>query len=107
MHQPHRTPPGFVGSWSHGGSLQNARVAVVLTIAPVLLAGCATLDHATGEYWVSYPPGTIVDYQLGGAYPPPPVAVGGVARDSTDRPAPGLYNICYADSCSPGVTACH
>ena len=79
-----------------GGLLKNAMATVVLTIASVLLAGCATLDRTTGQGWSSYPPGTIVDYQLGAAYPPP-AGVGGVARDSTDRPAPGLYNICYVN----------
>ena len=43
------------------------------------------------------PPGAVVaDYQLGGAYPPVP-GVTVVVRDSTDQPAPGLYNICYVN----------
>lgn len=37
------------------------------------------------------------DYQLGGAYPPPP-GVQIVSRDHTDNPAPGLYNICYVNA---------
>ena len=76
--------------------MRTVGVAVVLTIAPLLFAGCAELDHATDLEWSSYPLGTIVDYQLGGAYPPP-AGVSGVARDSTDRPAPGLYNIFYVN----------
>ncbi len=37
------------------------------------------------------------DYQLGGAYPPPPgTAI--VARDSTDPPAPGTFSICYLNA---------
>ncbi|MEO6470954.1 MAG: endo alpha-1,4 polygalactosaminidase [Aeromicrobium sp.] len=37
------------------------------------------------------------DYQLGGAYAPRNgVAV--VTRDRTDKPAPGLYNICYVNA---------
>ncbi len=37
-----------------------------------------------------------LDYQLGGAYAPPRgVAI--VSRDRTERPAPGLYNICYVN----------
>lgn len=36
----------------------------------------------------------VVDYQLGGAYPPP-AGVTVVVRDSTGDPVPGLYNICY------------
>ncbi|MCU0298099.1 MAG: endo alpha-1,4 polygalactosaminidase [Candidatus Nanopelagicales bacterium] len=34
------------------------------------------------------------DYQLGGAYAPPP-GVGVVARDWRESPAPGTYGICY------------
>jgi hypothetical protein len=37
-----------------------------------------------------------LDYQLGGAYPPPaPVAI--VSRDRLEKPTPGLYNICYVN----------
>ena len=36
------------------------------------------------------------DYQLGGAYPPPD-GVNVVARDSTEDPVPGLFNICYVN----------
>ncbi|MCU0828389.1 MAG: endo alpha-1,4 polygalactosaminidase [Tabrizicola sp.] len=42
------------------------------------------------------PAGALADYQLGGAYPPPP-GVTVVVRDATDQPAPGLYNICYVN----------
>lgn len=35
-----------------------------------------------------------LDYQLGGAYPPP-AGVEIVSRDRNDPPAAGLYNICY------------
>jgi hypothetical protein len=37
-----------------------------------------------------------LDYQLGGAYPPP-AGVAIVSRDRTAAPAPGLYNICYVN----------
>jgi hypothetical protein len=37
-----------------------------------------------------------LDYQLGGAYPPPD-AVNVVSRDRTEAPAPGLYNLCYVN----------
>ena len=43
---------------------------------------------------IQLPPVGVADYQLGGAYPPA-ADVQVVARDSTDKPAPGLYNICY------------
>lgn len=42
------------------------------------------------------PPGAVADYQLGGGYPPAP-GVTVVVRDSTDTPAPGLFNICYVN----------
>ncbi|MBL9015855.1 MAG: endo alpha-1,4 polygalactosaminidase [Myxococcales bacterium] len=37
-----------------------------------------------------------IDYQLGGAYPPP-AGVKIVSRDRTESPAAGLYNICYVN----------
>ena len=37
-----------------------------------------------------------LDYQLGGAYPPP-AAAGIVARDREALPAPGRYNVCYVN----------
>ncbi|MEU9994142.1 endo alpha-1,4 polygalactosaminidase [Streptomyces sp. NPDC050848] len=37
------------------------------------------------------------DYQIGGAYPPPP-GVGAVSRDRTAEPTDGLYNICYVNT---------
>lgn len=46
----------------------------------------------------------IVDYQLGGGYPPSP-EVTIVVRDSTDKLVPGLFNICYVNGfqTQPGV----
>jgi hypothetical protein len=37
-----------------------------------------------------------LDYQLGGAYPPP-TGVTIVARDRSAMPVPGIYNICYVN----------
>ncbi len=37
-----------------------------------------------------------LDYQLGGAYPPP-AGVTIVARDRTAAPAPGVYSVCYVN----------
>jgi hypothetical protein len=37
------------------------------------------------------------DYQIGGAYAPP-AEVGAVSRDRGDRPAEGLYNVCYVNA---------
>ncbi len=42
------------------------------------------------------PPNAAFDYQLGGAYPPP-AGVTVVSRDRTEKPAPGLFNICYVN----------
>ncbi|MBW5421115.1 hypothetical protein GKQ77_05975 [Streptomyces sp. BG9H] len=46
------------------------------------------------------------DYQLGGAYPPPP-KVRAVSRDRGADPAPGRYNICYVNAfqAQPGKDA--
>ena len=52
---------------------------------------------ASAKKAITLPPTTgYADYQLGGAYP---VAsdITIVARDSTDRPAPGRYSICYVN----------
>jgi hypothetical protein len=53
--------------------------------APVAAASIA-LPPTTGAF----------DYQLGGSYPPPP-GVTIVARDSTAKPASGIYSICYVN----------
>jgi hypothetical protein len=42
------------------------------------------------------PTGAALDYQLGGAYEPPS-GVKIVSRDRKEKPAPGLYNICYVN----------
>lgn len=42
------------------------------------------------------PPGAVADYQLGRGYSPPE-GVTVVVRDSTDRPEPRLFNICYVN----------
>ncbi|WKX69294.1 endo alpha-1,4 polygalactosaminidase [Streptomyces sp. XD-27] len=41
--------------------------------------------------------GVAFDYQIGGAYAPPP-GVRAVSRDRAAKPAPGLYNICYVNA---------
>jgi hypothetical protein len=50
-------------------------------------AGAVTLPPANGAF----------DYQLGGAYPPPPGSRI-VTRDRTESPAPGVYSICYVNA---------
>ncbi|WP_147795121.1 endo alpha-1,4 polygalactosaminidase [Cellulomonas sp. Y8] len=42
------------------------------------------------------PAGVVVDYQLAGGYPAPD-GVGGVVRDVTDEPEPGLWSACYVN----------
>jgi hypothetical protein len=69
------------------------------------IAGCAqavdsealpspTATTGLSRIQAPFPTSGLVDYQLGGAYPPP-VGTSIVARDSTDSPAPGVYSICY------------
>jgi hypothetical protein len=77
-----------------------------LVVIVLALAGCAAqpavapigTTPAAGPSDVTvgpmFPAGAIVDYQLGGAYPPP-AGVTVVERDNEDEPADGLYTICY------------
>lgn len=63
-----------------------------LACLAVLLAGCAPAAADT----VRLPPDHGgFDYQLGGATDVPGLTV--VARDATDRPLPGAYNVCYVN----------
>ena len=69
------------------------RVPALALLIAVLLAGCTAVPDAD----IPLPPaGAGFDYQLGGGYPVPP-SVTVVARDSTDAPADGVYNICYVN----------
>jgi len=56
----------------------------------------AAAGDGTAGSLVLPPPNGAVDYQLGGAYPPP-VGVTIVSRDRRASPAAGLYNICYVN----------
>lgn len=57
--------------------------------------GDGAIDAAPGS--VVLPPADApLDYQLGGAYPPP-AGVRIVSRDRTAAPAAGLYNLCYVN----------
>ncbi|MEI6622524.1 MAG: endo alpha-1,4 polygalactosaminidase [Actinomycetes bacterium] len=59
----------------------------------VLLAGiCPSVAAATT--FAPPPDNAQFDYQLGGGYPPP-AGTAVVARDRTEAPVAGLYNICY------------
>ncbi len=67
-------------------------------VIALVLSGCAATSSATPTTpFAVFPVGADVDYQLGGAYPPPP-SVTVVTRDSLDDPAPGLYSICYVNA---------
>jgi hypothetical protein len=60
-------------------------------VAVLALAGCAA-----GGSISALPTGVGFDYQLGGDYAPQP-GVKILTRDSTSKPASGLYNICYVN----------
>jgi len=61
-----------------------------LLLPLVLLGGCAAAPAAPAPP----PADAVIDYQLGGPYDPAD-GVGGVVRDATAPPAPGLYSVCY------------
>ena len=73
--------------------------AAAAAVAILLLAGCSAPTSGAGggdttQRVVLPPAGGVIDYQLSEGYDPAP-RVAGVARDSGDAPAPGLYSICY------------
>jgi len=81
-----------------GGPWRTA-VAVWLGICAVVVAGCSPdpVSVVPADAAVPLPDGrTGFDYQLGGAYTPPP-GVTIVERDRLDRPAAAGYNICYVN----------
>ncbi|MCW2696265.1 MAG: uncharacterized protein JWR62_1350 [Modestobacter sp.] len=74
-----------------------ARGAVgAVALLTALLTGCATGVPPTSGLG-GLPPGSRIDYQLGGAHPPA-AGVAGVVRDRTDGPAPGLWSACYVNA---------
>jgi hypothetical protein len=78
---------------SHRQISRATSAALVIFALAAALVGCAA-PRAHGI--LPLPTDVKVDYQLGGSYPPP-AGVQIVTRDSTSRPAPGLYNICYVN----------
>ena len=67
-------------------------IAVVSVVSLLSVAALAVVRT------VPLPPlGGKFDYQLGGSYPPPE-GTENVARDRTDKPASGVYNICYINA---------
>ncbi|WP_369070222.1 endo alpha-1,4 polygalactosaminidase [Kineococcus terrestris] len=101
-------------SHGRGGRRRALRAAASALVAGALLAATAVpslaaptgstrstaLTGPTGsaERSVLLPPleGT-ADYQIGGAYPPA-AGVSVVVRDRAERPAPGVYSVCYVNA---------
>lgn len=69
-----------------------AAAAVLTALFGCASAGSVPVVSADGIH--ELPTGVKFDYQLGGSYTPP-AGVEIVTRDSTSKPAVGLYNICY------------
>lgn len=74
-------------------------MVVRLVLALLLLVGCSSAASADGSApSVTLPPlAGVVDYQLGGAYTPAS-DVQVVTRDRTEKPAPGVYDVCYVNA---------
>jgi hypothetical protein len=72
------------------------RLSLIATgaLAVLALVGCSAAARVDAAPVTPLPVGGIADYQLGGGYAPP-AGVTIVTRDSTDKPAAGLYSICY------------
>jgi hypothetical protein len=67
-----------------------------LALVAVLVAAVSCAAPPVPHRKVAFPVNAVVDYQLGGAYPPPD-GVTLVVRDSTAEPADGYYNVCYVN----------
>lgn len=74
----------------------DAGLPVVDAGSPVMDAGAAARDAGSPSPFLLPTPNAGFDYQLGGAYTPPS-GVRIVSRDRTERPAAGIYNICYVN----------
>ncbi|MFJ5214293.1 endo alpha-1,4 polygalactosaminidase [Streptomyces sp. NPDC088354] len=76
------------------------RAAALLTALALAAAaaGCGTVPRPSRGAPVTPPAaGARFDYQIGGGYPPAK-GVRVVSRDRTDRPAPGVYSVCYVNA---------
>lgn len=102
--------PGRRRAAAAGLGLVCAGLAALVVADPAQAAGPAAAGPATAQppaspptagqapTAITLPPANaVVDYQIGGAYPPAP-AVGIVDRDHTESPAAGLYNVCYVNA---------
>ena len=84
----------------HRSPAARSRPAVALVLAALAIAALPACGSSAGEGppQVKLPPkGADWDYQIGGAYPPPK-GVEIVARDRADKPARGVYNVCYVNA---------
>ncbi|WP_306319498.1 MULTISPECIES: endo alpha-1,4 polygalactosaminidase [unclassified Streptomyces] len=80
------------------GSRRLSALVLCLTAAFALSACAGSPGPAADSPRVQRPtPDAEFDYQIGGAYKPPP-GVRAVARDRGDSPARGLYNVCYVNA---------
>lgn len=80
--------------------------ALAVAAVLALTVGCAPGASGTETTKIDLPPTTGgFDYQLGGSYTPPG-GVTVVTRDSTSKPAKGVYSICYVNGfqTQPGVS---
>lgn len=69
----------------------------VLLLVATLGCGSSTDPEVDAPANLALPPlNAPLDYQLGGAYPPPS-GVGIVSRDRQAAPASGIYNLCYVN----------
>ncbi|ARC58085.1 hypothetical protein AS850_13460 [Frondihabitans sp. 762G35] len=82
----------------HWSAAVAAVVALTLAAAGCTATAATTTTPSTpSARAVTLPPTTgAADYQLGGAYAPPS-GVTVVTRDSTEKPARGIYSICYVN----------
>ncbi|WP_250301662.1 MULTISPECIES: endo alpha-1,4 polygalactosaminidase [unclassified Streptomyces] len=67
------------------------------TLADSSPDGAAPAAEKPARSVVAPTAGMAFDYQIGGAYPPP-AGTEAVARDRGDKPAEGLYNVCYVNA---------
>ncbi|GIG29665.1 endo alpha-1,4 polygalactosaminidase [Cellulomonas marina] len=81
---------------ARGGARRLVGVLLGL-VALVPLVGCTPAGDEAASARRLPPVDAVVDYQLGGAYPPAP-GIDGVVRDATDVPAPGLWSACYVNA---------
>ncbi|MFW5418927.1 endo alpha-1,4 polygalactosaminidase [Nocardiopsis sp. CNT-189] len=72
------------------------RTALALLPAAALLSGCAAPAGTGAAAPDPVPEEAGFDYQIGGAYPPPP-GTGLVVRDRAAEPADGAYSVCYVN----------